>query len=493
MPYRRLLRPLAVTLSLSAALLVVACGGGDSDGDGDDGGSFAGTTVRSEDGRLTVQVPDGAAPDGVEVEIALIEDDDLPSELRDAEGLGVVGYELSPDGAEFSEPLTVTFSLDPAELGLDLPEGGVPLGWLVTRDAAGEFAGLEGAELSREDGMLVARGTIAHFTPAFLVLKRDQAVALVPDNVDLAVGETVDVTVIAATRGVGLIPLTEVFGVRDWNRIDWTATAPFSVDRNRSGPAQIGATVSCSQPTDDVVVDAFEVRFRGGLATGFEASDIFGDSTVGASLFRLAGDGTCRGAATPGPSSTAAGGSTPTAQSTRTSADSYYELTVSGASGSTEINAGDAFTARGPAPDAAPQLDLVGFDWTWANDSPDLLQLDVHTAGPLGETVGSILIQLSVVGEAPAGGAPGSEPRIGAGLEITDGEVVCSVTDVSRRFRYELNPGEACEVAADGHWHVVLNLSEMPLGDLTVSMVAFPVEGAGAGEDAVTIKGLTRP
>jgi hypothetical protein len=488
MPSRRLIPSLAVALSLSIALFVVACGGGGSEDDGD--GSFAGTTVRSEDGRLTVQVPEGAAPDGVEVEIALIEDDDLPAELRDIEGLGVAGYELSPDGAEFSEPLTVTFRLDPAELGLDLLEGAVPLGLLLTRDAAGEFEGLEDAVLSREDGLVVARGAMSHFSPSFVVWSETEAVALTPDSVDLAVGETVEVEVLAALKGGELIPVGRLTGFDNQPGQRWMGTAPFST--MRLGGAGMKAKIECNAPTDDTVIDAYSVLIaRPNVRETLVAGILF---DTFAPLIALAGEGTCRGAATPEASSTAAGGSTPTAQGTpRSSRNSYYEINVSGASGSTEINAGDTFNRLGSVPDAAPQLDLVGLDWTWANGSPDLLQLDVHTAGPLDEAVGSILLQIDIVGETPPGGDPVDDLRLGAGLEITDGAVLCSLTDVSRRLRYELEPGEACEVAADGHWHVVMNVSEMPRGPLTLNMVALPLTGAGPGEDSVTIKGLTLP
>jgi len=114
--------------------------------------------------------------------------------------------------------------------------------------------------------------------------------------------------------------------------------------------------------------------------------------------------------------------------------------------------------------------------------------LDVYTAGPLDKTVGTILLQISVA-EASSDGNP-EDPRIGATLEITDGTASCRLNHSSRST---LNADEACEVTADGHLRVVLNLSEMPPGALVISLVALPLEGAGAGEDSVTIKGITRP
>jgi hypothetical protein len=58
------------------ALVLGACGGG-----GDDDASFEGETVESAGGMLTVQVPEGAAPDGVEVTVTRIDAGDLPPEL----------------------------------------------------------------------------------------------------------------------------------------------------------------------------------------------------------------------------------------------------------------------------------------------------------------------------------------------------------------------------------------------------------------------------
>ncbi len=84
----------ATLLLLASALLTAACGGG-----GDEGESFDGTTVRSDDGVLTVEVPKGAAADAVEVTIAAISEGELPAGLQgaDADAVVIMGYELGPD------------------------------------------------------------------------------------------------------------------------------------------------------------------------------------------------------------------------------------------------------------------------------------------------------------------------------------------------------------------------------------------------------------
>ena len=112
---------LSVTLGAAMAALLVAivgaCGGG-----GDDV-TFDGETIRSSDGVLTVQIPTGAAAEGVEIEVTRIAEGELPPELQDVDGVVVVGYELGPDGAQFSQPVTLTFRVDPADHGIDLPAG----------------------------------------------------------------------------------------------------------------------------------------------------------------------------------------------------------------------------------------------------------------------------------------------------------------------------------------------------------------------------------
>ena len=115
----------------------------------------------------------------------------------------VVGYELGPDGAQFSAPVALTFRVDPAEHGLDLPVGAVPLAVLLTENSDGDLEGIEGAEVSYEDGEIVVRGTVRHFTPAILVLANNVAFLLVPSEIELAVGGSRTVEVISRDLSTG--------------------------------------------------------------------------------------------------------------------------------------------------------------------------------------------------------------------------------------------------------------------------------------------------
>jgi hypothetical protein len=249
-----------------------------------------------------VVVPAAAAADGITVEVALIDEKDIPLALQGSNSV-VVGYELSPDGAEFSEPLAINFRLDPVELGLDLADGAVPFGLLITENAAGEFEGVANAVFGRDDGMVVARGELVHFTPAFVILSEWFAVALIPDAVDLAVGQTTQVEIALGVKGLfgsGLASETghqlKDIGIEE---IEWSAIDPFSATKGSVASRDTGL-ISCHSPTAGVVTDAFRVTLGqklglvGAVAIIFDQLDDLGLAGLGAPV-ELAGDGTCTG------------------------------------------------------------------------------------------------------------------------------------------------------------------------------------------------------
>jgi len=218
----------------------------------------------------------------------------------------VVGYELSPDGAEFSEPLDITFRLDPAALGLDLADGAVPFGLLITENASGEFEGVTDAVFSRYEGMVVARGEVSHFTPAFVVLSDFYAVALIPDAVDLAVGQTTQVEIALGFKGLdgsGISGVASQVGKQlqdfGYSRIEWSAKDPFSAAKGAAASDHIGS-VSCHSPTAGVVPDAYKVTLTPELglieavAIMFDQLDEIGQAHLRQPV-ELAGVGTCTG------------------------------------------------------------------------------------------------------------------------------------------------------------------------------------------------------
>ena len=271
-------------------MVIAACGGGDADDP-----SFDGTTVRSDDGVLTVQVPTGAAADGVEVSIRLIEEGDLPAGLRDADqdAVTIVGYELGPDGAEFSEPVTVTFRLDPSEYGLDLPEGAVPPALLLTENAAGELERIECAQVSRADEQLVVRGRVAHFSPVSVVVSAIIVVELQPEAVSIDMGQTAELKVVTMNLDTGARLVFEDTVLREADEAEWTVVAPFSITSSKS----LDAAITCSAPTEGKLEDAYSVVVppTESDSPGLDPDDILGQQLAASP--RLAGDGTCVGAA----------------------------------------------------------------------------------------------------------------------------------------------------------------------------------------------------
>jgi hypothetical protein len=75
----------------------------------------AGTTVKSDDGKLSLFIPDGAIPAGTNVTITALPHDQLPQQLREVQGSGG-GYQLEPDRLVFGKPATATLTIDRSEL-----------------------------------------------------------------------------------------------------------------------------------------------------------------------------------------------------------------------------------------------------------------------------------------------------------------------------------------------------------------------------------------
>lgn len=287
----------AISLLLVSALLITACGGG-----GDEGESFDGTTVRSDDGVLTVEVPKGAAADGVEVTIAAISEEELPAGLQgaDADAVVIVGYELGPDGAQFSEPVVVTFQLDPDDIGLDLREGAVPITLVLTEGVDGDLESVEEAEIRRVDGALVIRARVTHFSMVLAMLRRGAAIELDPARVELVVGQSIEVRVLTPT-------VEDPDATFAYDDVDWEAVKPFTAWP--VGASELVATVSCEAATDGWVPGAYKFSLEaehGGGGFGalwtlsfFSGLDIFGaKANFRYPGYYLSGDGKCNGSTT---------------------------------------------------------------------------------------------------------------------------------------------------------------------------------------------------
>ena len=162
---------------IAFALVASACGGSDSSGDtvtpvepdsAAAGASPEGGSVTSSDGMVTVEVPAGAAPDGITVTVDVGDSGSLPQQLLDS-GLPVFVYELGPDGTQFAEPVTVTFRIPAALAGFDRAVG-MPLAVLASRSGDELLNVYTSVNVSLDGDVLVVSGSTDHFTQAVVIL-----------------------------------------------------------------------------------------------------------------------------------------------------------------------------------------------------------------------------------------------------------------------------------------------------------------------------------
>jgi hypothetical protein len=122
------------------------------------GGPTPGTSVvTSDDGRLTVELPDGAAPSGVMPTATAHGSAALPPELV-AMGLREPLYTLEPRGQGLQLPVVVRETFDVVELPVALSSHGLaPIG-LALRDPSGAWSWLEDQHITRTGRMVTVSG-----------------------------------------------------------------------------------------------------------------------------------------------------------------------------------------------------------------------------------------------------------------------------------------------------------------------------------------------
>lgn len=126
-----------------------------------------GGEITSEDGALTLTVPEGALSETETITIEQLGEEDLGEAFADVvDVLGVDGaWELGPDGLEFQEAVTARIASDqtPVESGDSV---GVSAEFLFTLDD-GSVAALDSLSTAVDTatGEVVVRGQTSHFTP----------------------------------------------------------------------------------------------------------------------------------------------------------------------------------------------------------------------------------------------------------------------------------------------------------------------------------------
>jgi len=108
------------------------------------------TTVTSEDGLVTINIPDGVAPAGVSVGVVLRSAADAPPEIDPAAARPF--YEITPVDVVFSDQVEVRRRIVLADVGIDPVESGLPLAVTAIRDGDGNWSWLESQTLRYEYG-----------------------------------------------------------------------------------------------------------------------------------------------------------------------------------------------------------------------------------------------------------------------------------------------------------------------------------------------------
>jgi hypothetical protein len=167
---------------VALVLLVSACGSGavspgnttDAQGDGStkDVIGFA-----SDDGIVSVEVPNGAAPDNFSGTVVKGDLSELGVDTSGSDNVVLV-YELGPDGSVFDDPVTVTFRIPPALGGFD-PSMGLPLTLVIIEDGNGGFEPLASTRSFLDGDVLVVEGTTSHFTTTFIEIGENQILLVV--------------------------------------------------------------------------------------------------------------------------------------------------------------------------------------------------------------------------------------------------------------------------------------------------------------------------
>ena len=191
-----LARPVALAGALfAAALLLAACGGGGDSDDPDDStptatataapvgdGDNEAFTVQSSDGTVTLEVPPGALPDGVDLGVLSVEALPLDELFVDAPPeIALATVRLEPSGITFNAPVTVRTRI----AGPLLPEFAL----LISDDGEVESVTLETVE-EDDDGVIVV-SEIGHFSDLLYMGGTDVIkFEFVPPLENHAVGET---------------------------------------------------------------------------------------------------------------------------------------------------------------------------------------------------------------------------------------------------------------------------------------------------------------
>jgi len=204
---KRIIAPSVAVVMLLTAILGCGTSGGSGTVteriDADDGGS-----ITSDDGMLTLEIPAGALAEDTRITIQEVDAGDMPDEFADlGEGMG---YELTPEGLTFTEPVAVSLALDPASLEADSGDSYEVYALLSWSEENG-MEPLQNLvmEISHGEGETTLRGELSHFS--YLTrTKVGVTVSLEEVDREQPVGGSFTASVIIEGSNIGPDPVSSV-------------------------------------------------------------------------------------------------------------------------------------------------------------------------------------------------------------------------------------------------------------------------------------------
>ena len=121
-----------------------------------------GGTVRSSDGKLTLDIPPGALDEDTEITIRKLNPEDLGPEFGGF--IPDFAYQLEPEGLEFGAPVGATLELDDEPLNAD---GDFATGFVVLVNLSGEALEIldnQEQTLDGDNNTNIIRGELTHFS-----------------------------------------------------------------------------------------------------------------------------------------------------------------------------------------------------------------------------------------------------------------------------------------------------------------------------------------
>ena len=141
---------------------------------------------QSEDGLITVEVPDGAAPPEASIAVATRDPNERPPELSGVP-MSNPFHELQPVDVRFAEPVTVTRLFEFTQLGIssfDPTQHGLVVGSIFARDPDGVWSWLDDTQVRVDParGVFVVTGVTDHGGPLIGLIGADLIVAADPSE-----------------------------------------------------------------------------------------------------------------------------------------------------------------------------------------------------------------------------------------------------------------------------------------------------------------------